>query len=219
MRIEHFRYCFSRLNGFYLKEHLIMFRKPLELWNEQTGESNTFKTIEDALKYKIDGETIEDIILSTDTLYIPPITVEEGARVRAKHLSLAMQREMGEETSRGAYFLLMPIRGLRQRILRQLCVISEKIMLILTMNGHTKWMVKDMYINMSRGTSQAYVLDPEEETQSSCTITQTVELFQMQTLSAQLWTGNQVPSWQVGKSMTIFSKKERISRAIHSLKQ
>ena len=43
MRIEHFRYAFNRLNGFYLKEHIILFRKPLELWNEVTGESAKLK--------------------------------------------------------------------------------------------------------------------------------------------------------------------------------
>ena len=50
MRIEHFRYAFNRLNGFYLKEHIILFRKPLELWNEVTGESVTFKTLDELLK-------------------------------------------------------------------------------------------------------------------------------------------------------------------------
>lgn len=196
-----------------------MFRKPLELWNEQTGESNTFKTIEDALKYKIDGETIEDIILSTDTLYIPPINGGRGSSGESKTFKFSHAKGDGRgDKSRG----LLPAYAntrIKTKNIETAMRDFRKIMLILTMNGHTKWMVKDMYINMSRGTSQAYVLDPEEETQSSCTITQTVELFQMQTLSAQLWTGNQVPSWQVGKSMTIFSKKERISRAIHSLKQ
>nr|DAJ65624.1 MAG TPA: protein of unknown function DUF2466 [Caudoviricetes sp.] len=102
MRIEHFRYCFSRLNGFYLKEHLIMFRKPLELWNEQTGESNTFKTIEDALKYKIDGETIEDIILSTDTLYIPPINGGRGSSGESKTFKFSHAKGDGRgDKSRG----------------------------------------------------------------------------------------------------------------------
>ena len=50
MRIEHFRYAFNRLNGFYLKEHIILFRKPLELWNEVTGESVTFKTLDNAMR-------------------------------------------------------------------------------------------------------------------------------------------------------------------------
>ena len=79
MRIEHFRYAFNRLNGFYLKEHIIMFRKPLELWNEVTGESVTFKTLDEVLDYELDGEKVRDIIERTDTLYIPPIEGGRGA--------------------------------------------------------------------------------------------------------------------------------------------
>jgi hypothetical protein len=51
MRIEHFRYAFKRLNGFYLKPHIILFRKPLELWNEVTGESIEFKSVDDVIDY------------------------------------------------------------------------------------------------------------------------------------------------------------------------
>ena len=65
MRIEHFRYAFNRLKGFYLKEHIILFRKPLELWNEVTGESITFKTLDHVLDYELDGETVRDIIEKT----------------------------------------------------------------------------------------------------------------------------------------------------------
>ena len=79
MRIEHFRYAFSRLNGFYLKEHIILFRKPLELWNEVTGESVTFKTLDEVLDYELDGEKVRDIILRTDTLYLPPLNGGRGA--------------------------------------------------------------------------------------------------------------------------------------------
>lgn len=79
MRIEHFRYAFKRLNGFYLKEHIILFRKPLELWNEVTGESITFKTLDDVLEYEFDGEKIKSIIERTDTLYIPPLNGGRGA--------------------------------------------------------------------------------------------------------------------------------------------
>lgn len=79
MRIEHFRYAFNRLNGFYLKEHIILFRKPLELWNEVTGESVTFKTLDEVLEYELDGEKVKDIIERTDTLYIPPLNGGRGA--------------------------------------------------------------------------------------------------------------------------------------------
>jgi hypothetical protein len=73
MRIEHFRYAFKRLNGFYLKPHIILFRKPLELWNEVTGESVEFKSVDDVLDYVIDGESVRAIIERTDTLNIPAL--------------------------------------------------------------------------------------------------------------------------------------------------
>lgn len=79
MRIEHFRYAFKRLNGFYLKEHILFFRKPLEIWNELTDESVKFKNVDEALDYIIDGETVRDIILRSETLYIPPINGGRGA--------------------------------------------------------------------------------------------------------------------------------------------
>lgn len=79
MRIEHFRYAFKRLNGFYLKKNIILFRKPLELWNEVTGESITFKTVDEVLEYELDGEKVRDIIERTDTLYIPPLNGGRGA--------------------------------------------------------------------------------------------------------------------------------------------
>ena len=79
MRIEHFRYAFNRLNGFYLKEHIILFRKPLELGNELTGESVTFNTLDEVLEYELDGEKVRDIILRTDTLYLPPLNGGRGA--------------------------------------------------------------------------------------------------------------------------------------------
>lgn len=79
MRVEHFRYLFNRINGFYLKKNVIMFRKPIEIWNEETGESNVFKTVDEALEFVIDGEKVADIILKSDTLYIPPINGGRGA--------------------------------------------------------------------------------------------------------------------------------------------
>lgn len=79
MRLEHFRYLFNRINGFYLKKQVVMFRKPIEIWNEVTGESNVFETVEDALNFEIDGETVKSIIEKSETLYIPPICGGRGA--------------------------------------------------------------------------------------------------------------------------------------------
>lgn len=80
MRIDHFRYLFKNaVTAFYLTPHIIMFRKPLELWNEKTGESVKFKRLEDALEYEIDGEKVKDIILRSERLTIPELEGGRGA--------------------------------------------------------------------------------------------------------------------------------------------
>jgi hypothetical protein len=81
MRIEHFRYLINNeVDGFYLiKDKVMMFRKPIEIWNEKTNESVIFKTIDEALEHVIDGETVKDIILRTDELYLPPLEGGRGA--------------------------------------------------------------------------------------------------------------------------------------------
>ena len=88
MRIEHFRYLFNRLNGFYLKKHVIVFRKPLEIWNEQRGESVNFKNVDELLNYEIDGETVRKIIESQDTLYVPPLEGGAWSRGRRKDVQI-----------------------------------------------------------------------------------------------------------------------------------
>ena len=109
MRIEHFRYLFNRLNGFYLKKHIIVFRKPLEIWNEQTGESVNFKSVDELLDYEIDGETVRKIIESQETLYVPPLEgggVEPGEEKR--HSNSTMLVMAGRIRAR-AFFQLMRI--------------------------------------------------------------------------------------------------------------
>ena len=80
MRIEHFRYLFSRaIDVFYLTEHIMLFKKPFEIWNEETGEGITFQTLDDALKHKIGNETVKEIIERTEKPYIPPLNGGRGA--------------------------------------------------------------------------------------------------------------------------------------------
>lgn len=79
MRLEQFRYEFKRINGFYLTPDVLMFRKPVELWNERTNKSITFKTVDEALDYELDGKTVRDIILAMDELHIPDMTGGRGA--------------------------------------------------------------------------------------------------------------------------------------------
>ena len=80
MRIEHFKYLFKNaVDGFYIKENVIMFRKPLEIWNETTNESVRFKNIDEALEYELDGEKVKDIILRSERLTIPELEGGRGA--------------------------------------------------------------------------------------------------------------------------------------------
>lgn len=79
MKIDHFLYLFKRVSGFYLLPHYILFRKPLELWNDETGESIYFKKIPEMLSHIVEGETIADIIARTEQLNIPLLTGGRGA--------------------------------------------------------------------------------------------------------------------------------------------
>lgn len=119
MRIEHFRCLFNRLNGFYLKKHIIVFRKPMEIWNEQTGESVNFKSVDELLDYEIDGETVRKIIESQETLYVPPLEggvepVEEKRRSNS-----TMPVTVGRIRAR-AFFRLMQILELSPKRLKGL---------------------------------------------------------------------------------------------------
>lgn len=80
MRIEHFRYLFKNaVTAFYLTPGIILFRWPLELWNEKTGESVSFKTLDEALDYVLDGVKIRDMILNAERLHIPELEGGRGA--------------------------------------------------------------------------------------------------------------------------------------------
>lgn len=105
MRIEHFRYLFNRINGFYLKKNVIMFRKPVELWNEVTGESVVFKTVDEALEHIIDGETVKSIIERSATLYIPPICGGRGAGSSGSQSEFEFGHASGGD---GDYATLLP---------------------------------------------------------------------------------------------------------------
>ena len=72
MNRQNFDFEFGKkhgVNSFQLTDNLTVFRKPLEIWNEETDESIKFKNIDELLKYKIDGVTVWEIIEQKDTLY------------------------------------------------------------------------------------------------------------------------------------------------------
>ena len=80
MRIEHFRYLFNReLDIFYITEKVLLYKKPFNITNEETGESVNFKTLDEALEYKIGNETVREIILKIEKPYIPPLEGGRGA--------------------------------------------------------------------------------------------------------------------------------------------
>lgn len=99
MRIEHFKYMFNRLNGFYLTKEWIVFRKPIELWNENTGESISFKTVDELLDYSLNGITVRAIIEESDTLYIPPLEGGRGASGKDGEFSFNHAERNGKDKS------------------------------------------------------------------------------------------------------------------------
>lgn len=60
MKIEKFKRDFKRLNGVYATDKVVLLRDPLELFNLATGKTiATFKDLDEALAYEIDGKTLE----------------------------------------------------------------------------------------------------------------------------------------------------------------
>lgn len=133
MRIEHFRYLFNRINGFYLKEHVIMFRKPLEIWNEVTGKGVTFKKLEDALQHTVDGET-----------------VQAAHRV---NLSSDMHGTTQAAATVQHFFLLMRTHRLKAKPLKAHLQSSEENMLILITNGRMRSILTAMFISTLKAQS------------------------------------------------------------------
>lgn len=80
MRIDHFKYLFKReYDVFYLTPTIMLYKKPYSIENEETGESIDFKTLDEALEYKIGNETVKQIIERMEKPYIPPLNGGRGA--------------------------------------------------------------------------------------------------------------------------------------------
>lgn len=79
MRIEHFRFLLNQVEAFYLTDEIMCFRKPLELWNEKTGESVRFKNVDEMLPHKVGNRTVNDIILGMETITLPTPNGGRGA--------------------------------------------------------------------------------------------------------------------------------------------
>ena len=73
MKIETFRRIFKSVNGFYITDDVLFFRKPLYFWNEKNNEeSEKFKTLDEALEYKIGDKTAREIIADLDEMFTEP---------------------------------------------------------------------------------------------------------------------------------------------------
>ena len=59
MQIEKFKAEFKQLNGVPFGQTYVLFRKPLELMNLNTGETVQFEDLDEALRYEIEGSTLE----------------------------------------------------------------------------------------------------------------------------------------------------------------
>ena len=80
MRIQYFRYLFkNKFDVFYINEHIALYKKPYNITDDRTGASADFKSVDEMLKYKIDGLTIKDMILQLEHPYIPPLEGGRGA--------------------------------------------------------------------------------------------------------------------------------------------
>lgn len=78
MKIDRFKREFKRLSGIYASDKVVLFRKPLELYNLATGETiATFDSLDEALAYEIDGKTLEQRVSAWTEIVFP---VEHGGR-------------------------------------------------------------------------------------------------------------------------------------------
>lgn len=78
MHLDKFRREFKRLNGIYATDKVVLFRKPLELYNLTTNETlATFSSLDEALAFVIDGKTLEQRVSEWTEIVFP---VEHGGR-------------------------------------------------------------------------------------------------------------------------------------------
>lgn len=59
MQLDIFKREFKQLNGVALEDSWVLFRRPLQLYNLETEETISFRTLDEALSYELDGRTLE----------------------------------------------------------------------------------------------------------------------------------------------------------------
>lgn len=78
MHIDRFKRDFKRLNGVYATNTVILLRNPLELYDLATGKTiATFKDLDEALRFELDGKTLEQRVADWTEIIFP---VEYGGR-------------------------------------------------------------------------------------------------------------------------------------------
>lgn len=78
MHINRFKSEFKRLNGVYATDKVVLFRNPLELYDLSTNTViASFKNLEEALAYVIDGKTLEERVSAWTEIVFP---IEHGGR-------------------------------------------------------------------------------------------------------------------------------------------
>ena len=59
MQLDTFKREFRQLNGVAMEDSWVLFRRPLQLYNLETEETISFKDLDEALSYELDGVTLE----------------------------------------------------------------------------------------------------------------------------------------------------------------
>lgn len=79
MKVETFRREFRQLNGVYVSSpSVVLFRRPLELYDLERDETiATFRTLDEALAYELNGKTLEQHVSAWTEIVFP---VEHGGR-------------------------------------------------------------------------------------------------------------------------------------------
>lgn len=78
MKVETFRREFRQLNGVYVAPpSVVLFRRPLELYDLERGETiATFRNLDEALAYELNGKTLQQLVADWDAITFP----KEGGR-------------------------------------------------------------------------------------------------------------------------------------------
>lgn len=81
MTIERFKELFSEnvgANGFYLNDGVIVFRKPLEIYDILNNDTRRFNNIDELLDANVQGKSVKSFLEDLDELYVTPLNGGTG---------------------------------------------------------------------------------------------------------------------------------------------